>query len=53
MKEYIKFYTGMVNPKYEEAFPGMKMYLIKPVCGQDSSSMGVIYMFHRESADRN
>ena len=52
MKDYIKFYTGKVIPKYEEAFPGMKMYLIKSLRGQDSSSIGVIFLFNRET-DRN
>ncbi|PWT76584.1 MAG: hypothetical protein C5B59_06245 [Bacteroidetes bacterium] len=52
MGDYVKFFTTKVIPAYDKAFPGMKTYLIKSVRGQDSSSMGVIFMFNSE-ADRN
>ena len=52
MEDYAKFFTSKAIPAYEKAFPGMKMYLIKSLRGQDSSSVGVIYMFNSE-ADRN
>ncbi|MEP6927007.1 MAG: hypothetical protein ABI834_05185 [Ginsengibacter sp.] len=52
MEDYVKFYTTKAIPAYEKAFPGIKMYLIKSLRGQDSSSIGVIYMFNSE-ADRN
>ena len=52
MENYAKFYTSKVIPAYDEAFPGMKTYLIKSVRGQDSASMGELYMFNSE-ADRN
>lgn len=52
MEAYTKFYTTEAIPAYEKAFPGIKMYLIKSIRGQDSSSIGVIYMFNSE-ADRN
>jgi hypothetical protein len=52
MEDYVKFYTTKAIPAYEKAFPGVKMYLIKSLRGQDSSSIGVIFMFNNE-ADRN
>jgi hypothetical protein len=52
MEDYAKFFTSKAVPAYEKAFPGIKMYLIKSLRGQDSSSIGVIYMFNSE-ADRN
>jgi hypothetical protein len=52
MEDYVKFYTTKAIPAYEKAFPGTKMYLIKSVRGQDSSSIGVIFMFNDE-AHRN
>ncbi len=52
MEEYIRFFTSKVIPAYDKAFPGMKTYLIKSVRGQDSASMGELYMFNSE-ADRN
>ncbi len=52
MKEYIKFFTSKVIPAYDKAFPGMKTYLIKSLRGEDSTSMGAMYMFNSE-ADRN
>ena len=52
MEEYTKFFISKVIPAYDKAFPGMKTYLIKSLRGQDSASMGTIYMFNTE-ADRN
>ena len=52
MDDYAKFYTSAAIPEFEKAFPGIKMYLVKSIRGQDSSSMGVIYLFDNE-ADRN
>jgi hypothetical protein len=52
MEDYAKFFTSKAIPAYEKAFPGLKMYLIKSLRGQDSSSIGVIFMFNSE-ADRN
>jgi hypothetical protein len=52
MQDYTKFYTGKLIPEVEKAFPGVKGYLLKSVRGQDSSSMGVLYLFNKET-DRN
>jgi hypothetical protein len=52
MEDYVKFFTSKVIPANDKAFPGMKTYLIKSLRGQDSSSLGAIYMFNSE-ADRN
>lgn len=52
MEDYVTFFTTKAIPAYEKAFPGIKMYLIKSLRGQDSSSVGVIYMFNSD-ADRN
>jgi hypothetical protein len=52
MEDYVKFYTSKVIPANDKAFPGMKTYLIKSLRGQDSTSMGAIYIFDSE-ADRN
>ena len=52
MEDYVQFYTTKAIPAYEKALPGLKMYLVKSLRGQDSSSIGVIFMFNSE-ADRN
>lgn len=52
MEDYVKFFTSKIIPAYDKAFPGMKTYLIKSLRGQDSSSIGIIFMFNSE-ADRN
>ena len=50
MQDYTNFYTSKAIPAYQKAFPGLKMYLVRSVRGQDSSSLGVIYMFESEAA---
>ena len=52
MEEYTKFFISKLIPAYDKTFPGMKTYLTKSLRGEDSASMGVIYMFNSE-ADRN
>jgi len=52
MRDYTKFYTSKLIPDVEKAIPGVKIYLLKWIRGQDNSSMGVIYAFANE-ADRN
>ncbi|HYV92597.1 MAG TPA: hypothetical protein VE978_12455 [Chitinophagales bacterium] len=52
MEDYVKFLKSKVIPAYNKALPGMTTYLIKSLRGQDSSSLGLIYMFDSE-ADRN
>ena len=49
MEDYAKFFTSKAIPAYEKAFPGIKMYLMKSLRGQDSSSIGVLYMFNSET----
>jgi hypothetical protein len=52
MEDYVQFFTNKAIPAYEKAFPGIKMYLVKSLRGQDSSSIGVIYLFNSET-ERN
>ena len=52
MQDYTNFITTKAVAAYENAFPEIKMYLIRSLRGQDSSSLGIIYMFKTE-ADRN
>ena len=52
MQDYTNFYTSKFIPAAEKAFPGVKVYLLKSVRGQDSTSMGVVFIFNSE-ADRN
>ena len=52
LEEYIEFFKSKAIPAYDKTFPGMKTYLIKSVRGQDSTSLGTIYIFNSE-ADRN
>lgn len=52
MEDFTKFYNTTVIPRFEKAFPGVKIYLVRSVRGADSSSLGVIYVFDTE-ADRN
>jgi len=42
MRDYTKFYTSKLIPDVEKAIPGVKIYLLKWIRGQDNSSMGVI-----------
>ena len=52
MRDYTNFYTNKFIPAAEKAFPGVKVYLLKSVRGQDSTSMGLAFIFNSE-ADRN
>lgn len=52
MADYTKFLKSTAIPAYENAFPGTKMYLLRSLRGQDSSSLAVVFMFKNE-ADRN
>ena len=52
MQDYTNFYMNKMIPEIEKAFPGVKGFILKSVRGQDSSSIGVIYIFNSE-ADRN
>ena len=52
MQDYTAFQISKVIPEIEQAFQGVKGYIVKSVRGQDSSSVGVIYIFNNE-ADRN
>ena len=52
MEDYVNFFKSKAIPAYEKAFPGIKMYLIKSLRGQDSTSLGVIFLFNNET-DRN
>jgi hypothetical protein len=52
MEEYIKFVRDKGIPAYEKAFPGLKMYLVRSIRGQDSTSLGMLYLFENEG-DRN
>ena len=52
MQDYTNFVTNKFIPAYEKAYPDVKAYLLKSVRGQDSSSIGVVFIFNSE-ADRN
>jgi hypothetical protein len=49
MKQYKEFYTSTVIPEFGKAFPDVKVYLLTSVRGQDSSGMGVVYVFDSEA----
>ncbi|HMC86692.1 MAG TPA: hypothetical protein VKI61_14290 [Chitinophagaceae bacterium] len=49
IQDYTKFYTSRVIPEFEKAFPDIKLYLLKSVRGQDSSSIAVVYFFNSEA----
>jgi hypothetical protein len=49
MQDYTKLYTSKAIPEFEKAFPDIKLYLLKSVRGQDSSSMAVVYFFNSEA----
>jgi hypothetical protein len=48
-QDYTKFYTSKAIPEFEKAFPDVKLYILTSVRGQDSSSMGVLYVFDSEA----
>ncbi|WP_347159033.1 hypothetical protein [Pontibacter chitinilyticus] len=52
MENFVNFYKTKVIPAYENAFPGVKMYVSKRLRGQDSSSVGIVFIFDTE-ANRN
>jgi hypothetical protein len=52
MQDYTNFFTNKYIPAAEKAFPGVKVYLLKSVRGQDSTGMGLVFIFNSE-ADRN
>ncbi len=49
MQDYSNFYTSTVIPQFQKAFPDIKLYIVKSIRGQDSTSMGVIYFFDSEA----
>ena len=49
MQDYKTFYTSTAIPEFEKAFPDIKMRLLSSVRGQDSSSMGLVYVFENEA----
>jgi hypothetical protein len=52
MEKFIEFYKTKVIPEEEKNFPGMKMYLIKSLRGENKDSFGGLVVFKTE-ADRD
>jgi hypothetical protein len=52
MEQFTTFFATKVKPAYDAAFPGMKMFLVQSLRGQDSATVGIIYLFDNE-AGRN
>ena len=39
MQDYSNFYTSTVIPQFQKAFPDIKLYIVKSIRGQDSTSI--------------
>ena len=46
------FFATKFKPAYDAAFPGMKIFLVQSLRGNDSATIGIIYLFDSE-AGRN
>ena len=51
-EQFTVFFATKVKPAYDAAFPGMKLFLVQSLRGQDSATVGIIYLFDSE-AGRN
>jgi hypothetical protein len=49
MERYLDFYINKYIPAYEKNYPGVKVYVIKSIRGEDENSFGLAYIF--ESID--
>ena len=49
MEKYLDFYINKYIPEYEKNYPGVKLYVIKGIRGENENSFGLAYLF--ESVD--
>lgn len=50
MREFADFLQYKWLPEYNKIFPDLKGYLVKSIRGQDSSSLGIIFIAKNETA---
>lgn len=50
MQEFADFVQNKWLPEYNKIFPDLKGYLVKSIRGQDSSSLGIIFIAKNETA---
>ena len=43
--QYMDLFMNKYVPKYEESFPGLKLYVVKGIRGKDENSFGLLFMF--------
>ena len=48
MNQYLVFYVNKYIPEFEKNFPGVKLYLIKGIRGENENNFGRIYFFDSE-----
>lgn len=45
MDKYLDFYINKYIPEYEKNYPGIKLYVIKGIRGENENSIGLVYLF--------
>ena len=44
MDKFLDFYTNKFLPEYEKSFPGIKLYVIKGIRGENENKFGLLYV---------
>lgn len=44
MEKFLDFYTNKFIPEYEKNFPGIKLYVIKGIRGENENKFGLVYV---------
>ena len=50
--DFIKFYNSRMIPQMESSFPETKVYLLESIRGENTNTVGIMWVFKSES-DRN
>ena len=48
MDQYIDFSVTRYIPEFEKNFPGVKLYLVKGIRGENENSFGLIFLFESD-----
>jgi hypothetical protein len=44
MEKYLDFYMNQYIPEYEKNYPGVKVYVIKGIRGENENSIGLLFL---------
>lgn len=48
MNQFLDFYVNKYIPEFEKNFPGVKLYIVKGIRGENENSFGSVYLFDSE-----